>query len=314
MKISDIARMTGFSAMTVSRAINEPDKVSPKTRDTIMRIIDEVGYRPNPAAQSLASNRTNIIYVYIPSDLGVDHPFVMQVVTAIGERLGENGYSFYLSRKPHETESCDGVIAMGLTLEEEAHLSDREAGRPFVFFGNSETLTNWVDVDNYGGSRLITQYMLDKGYQKIAYIGVNQAKRYAEDRYNAFKDVMQASSRDCFAIERVDNKENCGYEATMRLLTNGTPDAILCASDLLAIGCIRALRSRKLRVPDDLAVAGFDGLGYETLTYPHITTVAQPIYEVGIRLADVMLDMLKKNIVPEKGIYIQPRLIYNESA
>jgi DNA-binding LacI/PurR family transcriptional regulator len=203
---------------------------------------------------------------------------------------------------------------MGTVIGEENDIARVVGEKPFVLFGNGGDALNWVDVDNYLGGRLITEYMLGK-YRKICYIGVSQKKLYAKQRYQAFTDCVEEASRnkDILDVEMTDNKEWCGYDACNALLQRVKPDAIICASDLLAIGCIRALEKSDIRVPAQIAVSGFDGLGYETLIYPHITTVRQPVYEAGLKLADVMLDKLSGNNTTE-GVYIKPFLVVHESA
>ena len=152
--IADIARETGFSLMTVSRAFNSPDKVSPRTLSKILDKAEELDFHPNQVARSLALKRTNIVYVYIPKELSATEPFVTQTVAAIGERLGESGYSFLLSRElPHKV-TCDGVIVMGVNKETEDKLSSLQIERPVVLYGNHPSVPAWVDVDNYEGQKL----------------------------------------------------------------------------------------------------------------------------------------------------------------
>lgn len=314
LTLEDIARKAGFSSMTVSRYFNDPSRVKPATRAIIRRVVEELNYSPNSVAKSLAKKCTSIIYIYMAPDLEVMHPFVQLSVAALGERLGEYGYSFLLSRKMYTDESCDGVIAIGMTLSQEnvvAHFQKK----PLVLFGNSKETSNWVDVDNYRGSYDMTNFLLDKGCKKIAYIGINQEKRYGFDRFSAYRDCMNArgDSFDESLVRMCDNKESAGYKSTKSLLEAGIrPDAIECASDLLALGCIRALNEASVSVPDDMMVTGFDGLGYEMIAHPRITTVRQPIYEVGLKLADIMVDILRGN-APHKGVYVVPEIVEHGS-
>ena len=306
--IGDIAKKTGFSSMTVSRYFNDPERVKPATRAIIRRAVEELNYSPNSVAKSLAKKCTSIIYVYIAPDLEVMHPFVQLSVAALGERLGEYGYSFLLSRKMYTDESCDGVIAIGMTLSQEDVMSHFEK-KPLVIFGNSRETPNWVDVDNYRGSYDMTRFLLEKGCKKIAYIGVSQEKRYGQERFAAYRGCLleQGARFDGSLVRMGDNKESAGYKSTKSLLEAGLPDAIECASDLLAIGCIRALNEASVSVPEQVMVTGFDGLGYEMIAHPHVTTVRQPIYEVGLKLADMMVGILRGN-APEKGVYIVPEI------
>ena len=312
--IGDIAKKTGFSSMTVSRYFNDPERVKPATRAIIRRAVEELNYSPNSVAKSLAKKCTSIIYVYIAPDLEVLHPFVQLSVAALGERLGEYGYSFLLSRKMYTDESCDGVIAIGMTLSQENVMSHFEK-KPLVIFGNNKEAANWVDVDNYRGSHDMTRFLLNKGCKRIAYIGVSQDKRYGFERFSAYRDCLieNGARFDESVVRMCDNKESAGYKGTKSLLEAGQlPEAIECASDLLAIGCIRALNEASVSVPEQVMVTGFDGLGYEMIAHPHITTVHQPIYEVGLKLADMMVGILRGN-APSKGVYVVPEIVEHGS-
>lgn len=311
--IADIARATGYSIMTVSRAFNSPEKVSRKTLDKILDKADELDFHPNQVARSLALKRTNIIYVYIPKELSATEPFVTQTVAAIGERLGENGYSFLLGRDlPHKI-SCDGVIIIGVNRETEDKLPSLQIEKPVVLYGNHKAIPAWVDVDNYEGQKLAVKYLLNKGLKNIAYLSAPLYMNYAKERLQGYKDEMENNNREVFAVECNDNNVSEGYEETKVLLQTGKPiDGIVCATDSIAVGCIHALNDAVYEIPKDVAVVGFDGFGYENMTNPRLTTIKQPLYEVGVCLADNLIAMLDHQ--QPKRSKILPKLVVNESA
>ena len=311
--IADIARATGYSIMTVSRAFNSPEKVSGKTLDKILDKADELDFHPNQVARSLALKRTNIIYVYIPKELSATEPFVTQTVAAIGERLGENGYSFLLGRDlPHKI-SCDGVIIIGVNKETEDKLPSLQIEKPVVLYGNHKAIPAWVDVDNYEGQKLAVKYLLNKGLKNIAYLSAPLYMNYAKERLQGYKDEMEDNNREVFAVGCNDNNVSEGYEETKVLLQTGKPiDGIVCATDSIAVGCIHALNDAGYKIPKDVAVVGFDGFGYENMTNPRLTTIKQPLYEVGVCLADNLIAMLDDQ--QPKRSKILPKLVVNESA
>ena len=199
--IADIARETGFSLMTVSRAFNSPDKVSPRTLSKILDKAEELDFHPNQVARSLALKRTNIVYVYIPKELSATEPFVTQTVAAIGERLGESGYSFLLSREfPHKV-TCDGVIVMGVNKETEDKLSSLQIERPIVLYGNHPSVPAWVDVDNYEGQKLAVKHLINKGCKNIAYMSAPLYMNYAKERLQGYKDEMERCDREVTVAE-----------------------------------------------------------------------------------------------------------------
>ncbi len=311
--IVDIARETGYSMMTVSRAFNSPDKVSQKTLEKILDKADELDFHPNQVARSLALKRTNIVYVYIPKELSATEPFVTQTVAAIGERLGENGYSFLLGRDlPHKV-SCDGVIIVGVNKETEDKLSLLQIEKPVVLYGNHKDIPAWVDVDNYAGQKLAVRYLIEKECKNIAYLTAPLYMNYAKERLQGYKDEMAESGREEFAVECSDNNVSAGYEGADRLLKTGKPvDGIVCATDAIAVGCTHLLKDKGYEIPQNISVVGFDGFGYENMTSPRLTTVKQPLYEVGVCLADNLIAMLDGQ--QPKRSKILPKLVVNESA
>lgn len=313
--IADIAKKTGFSTMTVSRAFSAPEKVKPQTRQRILEVAEELNFHPNNVASSLARKCTHIIFVYIPKELSATEQFVSQTVTAIGERLGEYGYSFLLSRKLPKGEGFDGVIMMGLSHDEEQDIvKAKRITKPVVLYGNSDDFSTWVDVDNYAGEWQAVEYLIKQGRRKIATVCAPQKMRYAEERLNGYKDCLTAHG---FAVDENmivmgEANEQDGYLCTQTLLSqNVEPDAIVCATDPMAIGCIRALRERGIAVPQEVSVVGFDGFGHEKNSSPKLTTVRQPLFEVGVKLADTLLSLLEGGM-PQQ-LKISPCLQISES-
>lgn len=312
--ILDIAHETGFSLMTVSRAFNFPEKVKPSTLKTILDKAEELNYSPNSVARSLARKRTSIVYVYIPEELAATEPFVMQTVAAIGEKLGEHEYSFLLSRKLPRGGSYDGVIYMGMTEEEETQLARRRVELPSVLYGNNGTFKAWVDVDNYAGETLAVQYLIDSGRRNIAYLAAPQKMHYAAERLAAYRDCLNGNNSAVSEknIIETGNSVNGGYEGAKKLFADSSPDAVVCATDTIAVGCIKALTEMNIRVPEDVAVMGFDGLGYENVATPRLSTVRQPLYETGVKLAEVLVSMMNGG-EPVK-VKLLPTLVINKSA
>lgn len=313
--INDIAKIAGVSVMTVSRALNEPERVSEATRNRIMAVVDKLGYVQNRGARSLAKGCAFNIGLYIPSDLDSTDIFVARTVSAIGERLGSLGYSLSFRRRMSVDGNCDGMIAVGLHIDEEDEFMRISEQKPAVLYGNSRKFCNWVDVDNYKGIYNVTEYIIGKGYKKLAYIGMDFSAHHVEQRLCGFTDAVRDGGLelDERLIIGTDNTEVAGFNACERLLEAGSPTAIVCATDLIAVGCIHALQRRKISIPSDIAVSGFDGFGMEKTVFPTLTTVKQPLFDVGVKLADTVVDMIAGS-VPRSGIYIEPDVLVGESA
>lgn len=254
--------------MTVSRALNNPELIKEETRKKILAASESLGYVQNRGARALVKGCTFNICVYIPASLEATETFVAQTVSSIGEQLGKRGYSLSLCRNVASEHHFDGVIAVGLHIEDEDEFIALSKEKPAVLYGNSEKFTNWVDVDNYRGLYKITELVLGKGHKKIAYIGMNHHARHVVQRKQGFLDALAAHSV--------------------------TP-----SEDMI----ISTTNSEQ---------AGFDGFGYENTVFPKLTTVKQPLYEAGVRLADAVINIINGKR-QQDGIYIEPEIKNGES-
>lgn len=307
--MKDIARETGFSVMTVSRAINEPNLVKPDTCEKIRLAADKLGYVQNRMARSLVTGRAYNICVYIPPSLEATDTFVAQTVSTIGERLGMLGYSLVVRREMTTDDNYDGVIAVALNIEDEEDFIRFSASKPMVLYGNSDKFTNWVDVDNYRGMYKMGQYLLQKGYSDIAYIGLGNHENFVRQRKMGLLDALADGGvhvpEDMILV--AENTEYGGFVAAQNLLNKRMPRMIVCATDLIAVGCIHYLQRNNISVPEQVAVSGFDGFGFERMVSPNIATIKQPLSSVGIKLADAVVEMISGKKM-SAGIYVEPVL------
>jgi DNA-binding LacI/PurR family transcriptional regulator len=309
--LKDIAKYAKVSVMTVSRVINTPELVKGETREKVNRAIKVLNYSQNTLAKALVKGYTHIIYIYIPSTYEITTPFVSETVASIGERLGEYGYSFFFGRKPYSDELCDGVIYTGLNIEDEDDFISLSSKKPAVLFGNSERFPNRVDIDNYFGEYLMTEKMIEKGKKKLAYIGLKYNALYAKQRHRGFLNCLKEHGiafDDRFIILG-DNSEGEGFNNAKRILESDGGDkidGIVCASDIIGIGVIHYLKRIKAKIPEDIAVGGFDGFGFEKMIYPSLATIKQPLYDAGRLLADKIVENIKSKKKQNKGIYIKP--------
>lgn len=291
MTLKGLSKITGYSAITISRALNKPELVKEKTREKILFAIEKYHYSPNNVAKALVYNRTNIIYLYVPYNLDPTNQFVLQVSAGISGYLGEHGYSVLLSKKWYQHEAVDGLILMGLTLEDETNLRSLAFEKPLVLFGHSDNV-DCIDVDNHRGMEMITEYVISKQYKNIAFLGINENKKFTRDRYEGYINALVKHNikHDKQNSVFTDNNANSGYIATMNLLkSNPTIDCIVCSSDDQAAGVVQAANDLGRNIPLDFGVTGFDGLGKELIIKPQLTTIHQPIYEIGVELAKSLL-------------------------
>jgi LacI family transcriptional regulator len=296
--LNDVARESKVSIITVSRVINTPEKVKPATRERVQRAMEKVYYVQNPVAKALVSKRVGIIDVYVPESIDLSNPFIMHLLVGISEELSKQMYSFSIIRDRKHEHRCDGYIVTGLLKDEihEMYHYASERKRPIALFGHTDNLEiSCIDVDNIEGVRMITEHVLKMGHKNLAMINVNEEKDYTLDRYQGYlKAIKEADNLSGEHILFASNSVQGGYGAAQRILEEKKETtAIICATDVLAIGAIRAVNELGLRVPQDISVTGFDGLGQHLLSSPVITTVCQPVYEVGRLLAQTLLKRIK---------------------
>ncbi|RQW22530.1 LacI family transcriptional regulator [Bacillus sp. C1-1] len=312
--MKEVAKAAGVSTITVSRVINTPELVKEKTRDKVLKVIGELHYQGNQAAKALVTKKTRVIHIFISQDIQLTNPFAMNFLAGVSDELSKQHYSFLVRREWDYPYKCDGIIAMSVTADQEA-LLDEKFDVPTVLFGHSLPTYDWVDVDNYQGAYEMVTYLIKLGHKDIGLIVINENRQFVSDRINGYKQALldNGISFSSDKIEFAENKEDIGYLKTIELFERTHMTALFCMSDELALGAIRAARLLKKNVPHDLSIAGFDGLGYELLTDPKITTIHQPVYEVGKELATILLQRIDSPDVALTQKMLSPVLRVNNS-
>ena len=318
MRLEDVAKLAGVSIITVSRVINSPELVKPATREKVERALNELNYVQNPVARALASNKIGIIAVYVPAAIDLTNPFVMHFVAGISEVLSKHVYSFLIRRELDNEHLCDGYIATGLLKDEvkQIYQYTNERNRPLVLFGHTEHPDiDCIDVDNTLGAKRVTQLLIENGHRHVAMINVDEDKDYTLDRTLGYRRALEEAGIDpqsCPQIIAVNNVEG-GYGAMKRLIVEHPEvSGIFCATDTLAIGAANAILKAGKKIPADLSLVGFDGLGHDLLVRPNVTTVHQPVYEIGMRLAETLIARLNGSQKRVKEL-VPPDLILRDS-
>ncbi len=315
--LKDIANEAGVSIITVSRVVNSPDMVKTETRIRVEEAMKKLKYSPNPVAKALVANRTGVIDVFIPNSIELSNPFAMYFIAGVSDALSSKMYSFLIRRDRKVEHKCDGYIATGLLKSEIYDMYEyaKERQRPLVLFGHTDLLdVDCVDVDNIAGAREATSFLINQGHQRIAMINVAEDKDYTNDRYIGYEEALKDSGvrPDANLVANAPNDTHGGYEAMQELIHDNAFTSVFCATDTIALGAIRAIVEIGKKVPDDISVVGFDGLGHHLLTSPHITTIQQPIFKIGKLLAETLVNKIMGDTSSVKKI-IKPTLILKDS-
>lgn len=304
--IEEVASAAGVSRSTVSRVVNGSTAVSPEALAAVQRAIEELSYVPNRAARSLASKQTHAIALIVPEDTTrfFGDPFFAAIVAGITGALRGSDYLLNLliaSDDPGDKMTSfvrNGGVDGALIVSH--HTSDAFIDRvadavPVVWGGRPVRLREGdyvVDVDNVEGARTATKHLIATGRRRIATIAGPLTMVSSADRVQGFRAALADAGLTPFAEESGDYSEASGADAARRILAAGRPDAIFVASDLMARGALTALRAAGIRVPEDVALIGFDDSSVALSTDPPLTTMRQPMYAQGEAMAGVLLSRL----------------------
>ena len=278
LTLEEVGKLAGVSRSTVSRVVNGQPGVKKPVREQVLQVIKETGYVPNPAARSLAANRTMILGLVVPRSIATffGDPYFAILTQGISQACYANNYMlslflFYTKEDeqillPHISQNSfvDGLIVQATTDSDPIipHLLGNSID--FIVLGslsNMDPRLNFIDVDNDSGGYLATEHLINLGYKRIAHIAGTFDNRAAQDRKAGYEKALAKYGIpiDPAIIIEGDFTEEGGYICTKKLLKK-KPDAIFASSDSMAAGVLRAAKEAGLTVPHDLAVVGFDDL------------------------------------------------------
>ncbi|MHB2167694.1 substrate-binding domain-containing protein [Alsobacter sp. R-9] len=302
--LKTLAQSLGLSITTVSRALDNYSDVSEATRARVRAAAEAAGYRPNAAARRLRKGSTEMVTMVLPTEPGqFNEPLYIELLAALGKRLAKDGYDLTLLASPPGTEEIktyrrlvegrrtDGLIVVRTRRDDARIRWLLDAGFPFVAMGRTEVpgAIPFVDGDGEAGFREATRRLVALGHRRIALLGAPAAFTFATLRRAGYLAAMAEAGLAPRDIEVAADEEG-GHEGATRLLTApDRPTALLCATDRIAYGALRAARRLGLAVPADLSVVGHDNLPASAFSDPPLTTMELPIAETGDLLAETLL-------------------------
>lgn len=316
-RLADVARAAGVSTMTVVRVMRDPARVAQSTRERVARVLDETGYTPDLTASALASQRTRLVAAIVPV---LTNSLIAEIIQGLTDALAENGLQMLLGVSGFSSTAEESLVraflsrrvdAMYLTgvIHTEATVRMLAgAGIPVVEGGNltQQPIDTVVGYSNVKAAREVTRYLIQRGYATIAYIGATPADNdRARDRRVGYEAALKASRRGLDPALCVETTLDIDAGAkAMATLLERRPDvrAVFCSADALAVGALCECQRRGLRVPQDVAIAGFDDIVLAAQMVPALTTIRVPRYEIGRRAGLVLCDRLAGRPVRHKVI------------
>ena len=304
--IVDVAKRAGVSMSIVSRVINGLDRVHPQTRERVTRVVQALNYQPSAFARGLAIQQANTIGFVIPT---ISDPFYLDIVRGVEEGAAAEGYSLLvvnqLSKAADQRvfelftqKRVDGLVVVGAAAPQEILEQLRDQGFPLVLLQQAERT---ISVDNYGGATLVTEHLLGLGCRTFAYIAGSDDTPDNAERFRGFQDSLAHAgvTFDPQLFAQGDFFQGSGSRAATELFARNIPfEAIFAANDQMAIDAILTLRERGLRVPEDVAVVGFDDIPLARYVVPPLTTVRQPAYELGFQGVQAVFAVLRGDRYP----------------
>jgi len=322
--VEDVARKCGLSRATVSRVINGAARVKPSTVERVQQAMTKLGYHPNAHARALSGGASGTLAVLLRG--AVWRPYFATLLEGIEEVASREGFHVllrsrdYLAAAPLLVEEgrVDGFIIRNMD-EPEAHrrLAARLAGRgvPFVLIGNP--LGDWqsITIDNVGGARAMARHFAGHGFRRILFIAGPRGHIDSTDRLYGFKLGLSEQGLDPDAVDLAhgDFSTPSGFNAMRESFADGRCEAVFAANDRMALGAILYLRQAGLRVPEDVAVAGFDDTFFTEYTSPPLTTVRQPFRELGVTAMETMKVLLAGAPAPSRHVILPTTLVVRAS-
>lgn len=323
--IHEVARKAGVSVATVSRVLNNRHKVTEKTRTKVERAIEDLNYEPSVLGRNLRNSESRLLLVMIPS---ISNPFYSQIINGIEDTAIREGYNIMLCEtdsNPQREEIyfnlirnrlADGIISMDPTVNKK-RLQELACTYPIVQcseYDEDGTIPH-VTIDNELAAYQAVRHLIKLGQKKIAFLNSDEKFLYARERQQGYERAMQEFDlpiKKEWVYSTNALEFHSGQQGVRTLMSQpDKPTAIFAASDILAIGALKECNIKGLRVPQDVAIVGFDKISFSNMTHPALTTVAQPMYQMGSISAKMIIRKIRGDNV--ESIILDHELIIRES-
>jgi DNA-binding LacI/PurR family transcriptional regulator len=321
--MADVARHVGVSHQTVSRVLNGHPNVSPETRASVLAAIRDLGYRPNAAARTLVTGRTNVLGVISfdtvplrPASLlyaleRAARPDYSVAITSLA-RFDRGSLPEAVERFPGQ--AVDGIIVIAPETAAVQALTGLAADIPLVAVGcGTRAPLPSVAIDNAFGSARATQHLLDLGHETVHHIAGPDSWLDAQERVEGWRQALRSAGAAEPGLLRGDWSARSGYEIGHRLAAMPEVTAVMCGNDQMALGLLRALAERGRRVPGDVSVVGFDDVPEAAFFLPPLTTVRQDFGELGRRALHLLMDRISGGRQLGPVLPIEPELVVRAS-
>ena len=327
MQIRDVSRLSGVSPQTISRYFNEPEKVAEKTRAKISKVVERTGYVPNLVAKGLSENRTNIVAAIVPT---ISHSIFADLLSGLSDALEVKNHRLLISNSGYSLEREEtllgellaqrpgGIVLIGQDHTQRTVDMLRRAEVPVVELLeiDKRPIDMCVGFSNYRAVHQLTEGLIARGYRRIGFVAApSEANDRVRRRHAGYADAMaQAGLRVEPGWQRSASFSYLeGARAFGELISDHSEVEVVVTNDILAVGGMLECQRRGLRVPDDLAICGFEDMEITSMLHPPLTTIRIPRYEIGRSAGRLILDRLAGAASPQGTIDVGFELIWRAS-
>jgi len=330
--IKDVARLAGVDPSTVSRVIADNPRISAKTKEKVIKVMEELDFHPNAIARSLASRSAKTIGVILPhsTEQVFANPFFTEVMRGIGVSALKRGYYVLFSTGSNSEEEykatsrlvnerrVDGLILLTSRTGDKTIESLRKKRFPFVVVGKPSNVedVNWVDNDNQEAGFRATEHLIKLGHKRIGFIGGEFTYVFMGERFRGYKKALDAYGIrfDKELLSLREFVEEGGYNAAAKLIMQeARPTAIVAADDLMAFGAMKAVKEQGLGIPEDISIISFNDTPLAGYVDPPLSSMEIFVYDLGYNASETLIDQLQETIGYTKHIIIPTRLKVRKS-
>ncbi|MEU1518733.1 LacI family DNA-binding transcriptional regulator [Streptomyces sp. NPDC005811] len=324
--IAQVAEEAGVSAMTVSNVMNGKPGASEETRRRVLEVAARLGYRPNVSARNLKAGRSGLIGLIA---LDLTSQYGLEILRGVADELADAEQELLVNASYHDAARekdrieflgrglVDGVLLIAPVLENDTVELLRRQKLPCVIIDprRLDVPLPRLSVDNYHGMRQGTQHLIDLGHTRIGYLRGEEDLESTSIRFQGFEDAMRLAGLKVEEqlVASCDFSYASGFRAASRLIAEHRPTAIVAGADLMALGAVDAARARGLTVPSDFSVVGFDDLPQAAQSFPGLTTVRQPLHDMGQKAARALLSLIEGQRLLMEHMEVGTQLVIRNS-
>ncbi|MFH1368037.1 MAG: LacI family DNA-binding transcriptional regulator [Elusimicrobiota bacterium] len=327
LTIRDIAQKSGVSVATVSRVINGSELVRPETKKKVLKVIKEHNYQPNMLARAFSKSKSETIGLIVPPETHIFSDYFAEMLRGIENAARLYNYDLLLKistpasrdsyHQYYEMKKCDGLLLIAPVMNDLGLKNLEKKDIPMVLINCVSTQISYVDVDNVDGAFKAVEHLVKRGHKRIGIIngiieGVN-----AQDRYKGYQLALMKYHipEDKELITYGKYSQQSGIDAMQKLMSlDNKPTAVFAANDLMAIGAIKVIKDAGLAVPKDIAVVGYDDLILAAISDPPLTSIHQPIFDVGKEAVRLLVDQMDKGQKSVQKVVLETELVVRQSS